>query len=364
MADPKMQEAYDGLVERFVLPLVEGGQVEVGRPLAPGCAAFFAASTPSSEDARLRIYTALIDAADEIHDVDMVPWPSGTLLWLGAAAHNLCALTDPSLDRMFVRGARDTIGAWTDRWLELIPPPLTRGDALARHALLSPLLALKRTDTVVKNWAYTYRFFGRRPPANVVALPTLRFVKTFESEVGIDALIERGDSLHDSLHLEERRRALLSRSPVSELLSCTTLPAFRFSIATLTVLGDVGLRSGIAKGLAGLDGAGEVIAAALSQPELSAEPALLRIALSFALELHMVRALDGGAERSGGARTEAAMLFDALLLAAFEDDVDLQTLRQLDDSDRALLQARVEALRRVATPSVLQQAAALHRAAS
>jgi hypothetical protein len=359
MADPKMQAAYDGLVERFVLPLVEGGEVEVGRPIAPGCAAFFAATTPSSEDARLRIYTALIDAADEIHDIDMVPWPSGTLTWLAAAAHNLCALTDPSLDRVFVRGARDTIGTWADRWLELIPPPLTRGDALARHALLSPMLALKRTDTVVKNWAYTYRFFGRRPPANVVALPTLRFVKTFESEVGIDALIQRGDSLH----LEERRRALLSRSPVSELLSCTTLPAFRFSIATLTVLGDVGLRSGIAKGLAGLDGAGEIIAAALSQPELSAEPALLRIALSFVLELHMVRALDGGTDRIAGARTEAGMLFDALLHAAFEDDADLETLRQLDDSDRALLQARVEQLR-VANPAILQQAAALHRAAS
>src|SRR5688572_12982266 len=105
VADPKMQAAYDHLVERFILPVVEGGQIEIGRPIAPGCAGFFAATVPSSEDARLRVFTALIDAADEIHDVETVPWPSGPLVWLAAAAHDLCALTDPALDRAFVRGA-------------------------------------------------------------------------------------------------------------------------------------------------------------------------------------------------------------------------------------------------------------------
>lgn len=355
MSDPKMQAAYDGLVERFVLPLVEGGEVELGRPIAPGCAAFFAATMPSSEDARLRIYTALIDAADEIHDVDMVPWPSGPLVWLAAAAHDLCALTDPSLDRMFVRGARDTILRWTDRWLELIPPPLTRGDALARHALVAPVLNLERTDTVLKTWAYTYRFLGRK-----MDLITLNKVQPMQTQVPLATLLDSAQGLE----LTARRDTLLSRSPVSELLSCTTLPSFRFSIATLTVLADVGLRSGIAKGLARKEGAGETIAAALGAPELRAAPSLLRVALSFVLELHMVQTLDGGAERArGGARTEGGMLFDALLLAAFEDDTDIDTLRQLDDSDRALLQARVEVVRRIATPAALEQAAALHRAA-
>lgn len=351
-----MQASYDALIERFVLPLLEGGQVQIGRPIAPGCASFFAMATPSSEDARLRVFTALIDAADEIHDIETVPFPGGTISWLAAAAHDLCALTDPSLDRVFVRGARQTIAAWADRWIELVPPPTTRGDALARHALLAPLLRMKRTDTVVKNWAYTYRFYGRRPPANVVALPTIRFVRTFENAVGLGDLLDKDPSLE----LSRRYAALVSRSPVTQLLEMAE--GFRFSVATLTVLADPGLRSGVAKQLAGSEDAGAVIAAAIRAPELVSHPALLRIALAFALEIHMVRGLDGTTPR--GARSEDGILFDALLVASFEDDASIETLRLLDDGDRAVLQAQVERVRRTLTQPAAQEASRLFRAAA
>lgn len=351
MADPKMQAAYDALAERFVMPLLEGGRVEIGRPIAPGCASFFSQTVPTSEDARLRIFTALIDASDEIHDIETVPFPGGTLMWLAAAAHDLCALTDPSLDRVFVRGARQTIAAWADRWIELVPPPTTRGDALARHALLAPLLRLSRTDTVVKNWAYTYRFFGRKPPANVVALPTIRFVRTFENAVGMDTLLDKDPSLE----LGRRYGALVSRSPVTQLLEMRE--GFRFSITTLTVLADVGLRSGVAKALSRAEDAGSVLGAAIAVPELQAHPELLRIALAFVLELHVIRALDGSVPK--GARTEDAMLFDALLLSAFEDDDSIETLRLLDDGDRAVLQAHVERTRQMVPQAVAQTARGL-----
>lgn len=355
MADPKMQAAYDALVERFMLPLVEGGTVEIGRPLAPGCASFFAATVPSSEDARLRIFTALIDACDEIHDIETVPFPSGPLVWLAAAAHNLCALTDPSLDRMFARSARDTIATWTDRFIELVPIPTSRGDALARHALLAPVLSLRRTDTVLKTWAYTYRFYGRK-----MDLITLNKVTPDEHHVPLDQLLEA----NRALGLEERKSALMSRSPVTELLSCTALPSFRFSLATLTVLADLGLRSGIAKALCRDEGAGAVITRALRAPEVVAHPELLRIALAFVLELFMVSTLDQRDEtRAPTARSEDGMLFDALLVAAFEDEVAVETLRQLDDGDRAMLQRRVERLRRTLTEAAALEATRLYRAA-
>jgi hypothetical protein len=337
---------------------LEGAQVEIGRPIAPGCANFFAQTTPSSEDARLRIYTALIDACDEVHDVDAVPFPSGPLMWLAAAAHNLCALTDPALDRVFVRGARDTVLRWIDRWIELIPPPVTRGDALSRHALLGPLLSLKRTDTVVKNWAYTYRFFGRRPPANVVALPAIRFVRTAESEVGLSDLFAR----QGGLSLDARHQKLVCRSPVTELLAIGDGGAFQFSIATLTVLADVGLRSGIAKQLSGKEGAGGVVAAALRAPELVGNSEFLRIALGLVLDLHMISALDADAP-AAGARGDAGILFDALLVAAFEDDQAIETLKTLDDGDRARLQARAERARGTQTDAAAREAARLYAAA-
>jgi hypothetical protein len=356
LADPKMQAAYDALVERFVMPLLEGGRVEIGRPIAPGCASFFAQTVPSSEDARLRVFTALVDAADEIHDIETVPFPGGSLSWLAAAAHDLCALTDPSLDRVFVRGARQTIAAWADRWIELVPPPTTRGDALARHALLAPILRMTRTDTVVKNWAYTYRFFGRKPPANVVALPTIRFVRTFESAVGLLELFDKDPSLE----LPRRYATLVSRSPVTQLLE---LPeGFRFSVATLSVLADPGLRSGVAKQLSGSDDAGAKIFQAIRAPELVAHPSYLRVALNFALELHMIRALDGSTPK--GARSEDGILFDALLAAAFEDDTSIETLRVLDDGDRAILQAHVERVRRTLTDAAALEASRLFEAAS
>lgn len=352
---PAMQAAYDALLERFVLPLLEGGQVEIGRPIAPGCAPFFAATTPSSEEVRQRIFSALVDAADEIHDVETVPFPGGALPWLAAAAHDLCALTDPALDRLFVRGVRPTIAAWTDRWLELVPPPVSRGDALARHALIAPLSQLRRTDTVVKNWAYTYRFHGRKPPANVVALPTIRFVRTVENTVGFDGLL----AAEPALALAERHARLVSRSPVTELL---VLPAsFRFSIATLTVLADPGLRSGIAKRLAGVD-AGPVLVRALRAPELAAAPGLLRVALDFVTELHLVRVLDGAPPPA--ARSEDALVFDALLVAAFDDPASIDGFRALDDGDRALVQARAEDIRRALPAGATAEALRLFRAAS
>lgn len=347
-----MQAVYDALVERFVLPLVEGGEVQIGRPIAPGCASFFAQTVPSSEDARLRIFTALIDAADEIHDIDTVPWPSGPLVFLAAAAHNLCALTDPALDRLFVRGTRDTILAWVDRWIELVPVPLTRGDALARHALLAPILALRRTDTVLKTWAYTYRFHGRK-----MDLITLGEVRPTSSEVPLETLLEK----IGEYDLVARRAALMSRSPVTELLSCVELPAFRFSLATLTVLADVGLRSGVAKALTQQEGAGAVITKALRAKEVVSHPPLLRIALAFVLELHMIAALDHPDKTRSTARSEDGMLFDALLGAAFEDDTAIETLRDLDDGDRAVLQRRVERVRPTLTEAQLLEASRLYR---
>lgn len=346
-APPKLQSTYDELVEGFVLPLVQGGETRLGRPIGPGCAPFFADAVPTSEDVRQSIFSALVRRGDEIAAVERVPFPGFALTALATAAHDLLAATDPALDRVFSRGARATIVAWVDRWTELVPAPETRGDAVARHVLIEPVLALRRKDTVVKNWAYTYRFFGRRVPANVTALPKLRFVRTFESLTELRALLF-GEARDPALALAPRFRALVARSPVTELLHADELGDFRFGLALLSCLADGPLASGLARKVAEREAAlSPWLGAALAAPALAAEPALLAVALRFLVEVHLVLALDG-ADRAGpksGALDGGAALVAAVLLATLEHERGLAVFRTLDDDDRAALQRRAEALR-------------------
>lgn len=359
-APAKLQASYDALVEGFLLPLVEGGEVHLGRPIGPGCAAFFAGAVPTSEDARLRIFSALVRGGDEITGLDCVPFPGFALVALATAAHDLLAITDPALDRVFARGARTTILAWTDRWLELVPAPETRGDAVARHVILEPVLALRRKDTVVKNWAYTYRFFGRRVPANVTALPKIRFVRTFESLTDLRALFT-GEKQDPALALDQRFRTLVSRSPVTELLHADELGGFRFGLALLSCLADDALRSGLARKVAEREGAlSPCLGAALAAPELRAEPALLGVALRFVVELHLVLALDGVTKvREGGSLGGGAALVAAVLLGALEEETALSLFRTLDDDDRIALQRRAEALRGAVPEDARREASTL-----
>ena len=233
----KLQATYDALVERFVLPLALGSAGELARPIAPGCFDFFRQTRATSPEVDEKIFDALHRAGCGVAPLTTVPWPSPGLIAIAAASHDLLALTDPSLDRLFVRGARSTVVEWIDRWTELVPAPATRGEALARHGLVAPLYRAARRDVVVKNWAYTYRFFGRAVPWNVVSLPRLRFVRQQETTVLLTDLIAKLDQGSD-LALGLRLRRLLARSPVTELLEAPGLPDFRFGLASLAVLSD------------------------------------------------------------------------------------------------------------------------------
>merc|ERR1711969_317577 len=100
--------------------------------------------------------------------------------------------------------------------------PRTRGQALVRHAIVARTLDLGREDTVVRNWAYTYRFYGRPPPANVVAMPKLRFVRQEKTRRSLVELAREGTP---DLELETPLLALLSRSPITQLLHHDLTPS-------------------------------------------------------------------------------------------------------------------------------------------
>lgn len=354
----KLQATYDAMVEGFVLPLLEGRAGELGRPIAPGCFDFFRQTRVSSPATDEKIFDALHRAAADIAPLEVVPWPSPGLVAIAAAAHDLLALTDPSLDRLFVRGARTTVLEWIDRWIALVPAPATRGEALARHGLISALHRVARKDVVVKNWAYTYRFFGRAVPWNVVAMPRLRFVRQEEAVVKLTGLITQLDA-RDNLGLGDRLRQLLARSPVTELLEVRDLPDFRFGLASLAVLSDKAIAGGIAKRLVREDEwkVASILGRAVAVPELRAELALLPVAMKFLVEMMMTSTLDTGDPRRDvpDVLDEGAARYAAILVALLSHEGAIEELRNLDDGDRAALMRRAEKLRALIAPERLRE---------
>lgn len=362
MADArKMQAAYDALVGRFVLPIVEGGAGELDRPIGPGCFTFFVDTSATSPEVDERIFDGLHRAASAMVPVETVPWPSPGIVALAAAAHDLLAVTDPSLDTIFARGARKTILAWTDRWLSFVPAPTTRGDALARHALLGPLLSARRKDVVLKTWMYTYRFAGRAIPWTSDVMP--RFLLPRQEEK-LSRLVDLVDGVDEraQLGLRDRLEALVSRSPVTELLTVAERPRFRFGLASLAVLSDPALRGAIARELVATNewGAASALGRAISLPLLRADGKLVAIAVELLVEMMQTRALDGSREDTLPATMdEGALRYAALLPAMLEHPRTLEEIRILDDGDRAKLQFRAERLRPRITAELFADATAL-----
>ena len=347
MSDARaMQERFDALSAQFLRPLLEGGAVVVGRPLSPGMLEHFAHGRPSDDATDRAVYRALHAAASDIAPVRVLPWPDRGLAAVIMACHDLLAATDPALDRLFARKGRAQILGWVDYFTDRAGPPLTRGAALARHAVVSRALALRRRDVTVKNWAYTYRFFGRPVPKNVVALPRLRMVRQEQAERDLVDIVSQLDA---DLHTRERLRALVSRSPVTELTSTDRFPDLRFGKASLAVLSDDAVRNGVAGVLAQQ---GDRIAAPLGRAirELAATdapPALLYYALALALEVHVIAVLDarGDAPAPYGAPSDDdARLFAAVLPAMLGAPDDLAPLLELDPRDLARLRRRAPAL--------------------
>jgi hypothetical protein len=350
LTEPRaLQAAYDALVVEFLVPLLEGGEVKIGQPIAPGCASYFAQTRSGSSDADGRIFDVLHRGASEIATIQTLRWPSMGLLAMSAAMYDVLYLTDPSLDRAFARGARATIRDWARGWLELVGLPATRGEALARHVLLDRFDRLRRKDVVVKNWAYTYRFFGRRVPANVVALPKLRFVRQDEQLRSVETLFEReGDVDLGSLDLRTLVAEIATRSPVTALLRAPSSSSFRFSASTLAVLSDRAIRGAVAGHLLKDEWrAASVLGMAIADPALVEAPGLLAIAAQLLLEMHLVCALDGRAHTPTARDLvdEGALRYAALLVATFDDERALRELSVFDDDHRVLLQRRAEAFR-------------------
>jgi len=363
----KLQRRYDELVAGFVAPLLTGGKVVIEQPHAPGAIAYYEHANTSDAHSNAEIFDALHRHAASIAPVQTLPWPDRDLLLIAMAAVNLLHVTDPTLDRMFARGARKKVVDWIDRIIGAIAPPNTRADALARHALLDPVPALRRKDVVAKTWAYTYRFIGRPTDSSLLTRPV--FGSKFDEQQSLrdlEALLTELDST-TGLGTQARLRELLARSPVTELVRLDLCAAFRFGLATLAVLSDDAIRGGVAREIVerGEWKAAPRLGRALGDPILSqAPPAHLYFALALCFEVQMTATLDV----PGPALPEKLDLSDpdtaryaAVLPAFFEDETMIDEVRAFDDADRGVVQERCARLAEALPDGAMAQIAPLVR---
>ena len=365
MSNPeKLQRRYDELVVGFVAPLVSGGTVVIDQPHAPGAIGYYEHANTVDPDANRVIYDALHRHAASIAPVRTVPWPDRDLVLLAMAAVNLVHITDPTLDRMFARGARKKVVGWIDEIIEAIAPPNTRADALSRHALLDPVPALRRKDIVAKSWAYTYRFIGRPTNSSVLSRPVFGKFNEKQSLKDVGSLLATLDAT-SGLGTTRRLRELLARSPVTELVRLDLCESFRFGLATLAVLSDDTIRGGIAREIVGRGEwkAAQRLGRALGDPTLQkAPPAHLYYALALCFEVQMTATLDV----PGPALPDKLDLSDpdvaryaAVLPAFFEDETMIDEVRAFDDSDRGVVQERCALLLGAMPDGVMDQIALL-----
>lgn len=362
----KLQARYDALLSDFVAPLLAGGTVVLDQAIAPGAISYFEHASAVDPAVDSDIFDRLHRGASAIAPVTTVPWPSRDLLLLAMAAHNLVLLTDPMLDRALARGAMNVIAEWVDGIVAAIAPPATRADALARHALLDPLPALRRRDIVAKSWAYTYRFEGRSTDSSVLSRPLFGRFDERESFVDVSTLFAAVDE-RTSLGLMRRFRELLSRSPVTELLRLDLCQDFRFGLATLAVLSDDAIRGGVARAIIerGEWKAAPRLGRALADPMLHhAPPAHLYYALALCFEIQMTATLDlpgPNLPQSLDLSDPDTARYAAVLPAFFEDDTMIDEVRAFDDADRAAVQDRCAKLTAALAPAIRAEVAPLVR---
>ena len=249
MNGPKVQARYDELAAGFLVPLLAGGTVRLGRPVTPGMLETFALSRPSDAIVEQELIERLHELGGELAPLQRLPWPDRGIMAVTMAAHDLALVTDPQLDRWGTRGARREILSWVDWFLEQAALPRSRGAALGTHAIVSRYLGLYREDVTARNWAFTHRYLGRPLPDGFFTRPRWVQLKTDKTP-----LVSLWTLLEEDLVLSMRLRTLLSRSPVTELLRTDLLGAdpsraLHFSVATLAVLSDDLLRNGLAREL-------------------------------------------------------------------------------------------------------------------
>ena len=191
-------------VLEFLLPLVGGGALRVGRPLGPRAvtrvmeAVARAGGDPTDDEAEpIAMLGAGRRAVAGRHlPAGAAPPLDEVTVRLGAALHDLLALAHPDLVGPGL-GRRQEQIALAAFELASVGSPSSAREAVNRHSLLARIPEIVRVDRTVRFWLGHRTFVGRTPPGRIMALPSLRRVRVDRAsrswlrEIGIPAVGRR-----------------------------------------------------------------------------------------------------------------------------------------------------------------------------
>ncbi|MBZ0232846.1 MAG: hypothetical protein K8M05_11000, partial [Deltaproteobacteria bacterium] len=201
-------------LERFVRPLVAGGELHIARPLTTADLHRFEANLGNATVALVAVDEARTDVLAELVARPPALVLDADELALSVGLHNALVLAHPDADGALVTDAmRRKIAATALRMVSQ-PTSRDRTRVLARHALLHNVLDLGRADITVSWWTGRARFLGQKPPARLTAWKGMRRVREEVARAGFDELLA-------SPEVAPVIASLLRRTPLTQLLAST-----------------------------------------------------------------------------------------------------------------------------------------------
>ena len=304
-------------VSHFILPMVKGGRLHVGRPVGQPALASVRQRLSLQPEARAVAELARLRqlcAAGFVPDADPLPLDEVSLR-LAAAAHNLLLLGHPEIAGRH----QEEVGlAALAQELADLGPPAGQGEAVARYSLLARLPEVVRVEHQVHvgpSWLpFEMRATGHLPSAAMRALarltstPLASHRRSWWKEIGFPASADGAiETLFRACPLLEAMDPLRLHPPLSwrRILPVLRFPALGRVVAGRVVeLGSEPASSALAMALLRFGSAGETDAAPASAEEIA-------FAIRFLAHVHWLHQLFGtGGEPAAGSD------FAALLAAA------------------------------------------------
>ena len=200
-------------VERFLLPLVEGGDVHVSAPL--GFSALSAFELEDDDSAAERgLSSARWAVARELLCDAEPPSLDEESLRIAIASHDLLFLAHPEGPELARGEGHRRVAAGCVALVAGLPASAEATELVARHTLLHRLTQAVRLDVRVSFWAGRRDFRGQAPPPRLTAWPRLRRVSEERSQVGCLA-----EAATDASGGADAARTLLRASPLTDLLN-------------------------------------------------------------------------------------------------------------------------------------------------
>lgn len=336
------------LFEGVMAPLILGGPVRPGHAIGARVALTLGDGerTGIDPDLDVDVQRARVRRARRLAPIDTLATATPAEWTLAAAFHDLLMAANPTFDAALRRSAAVRILGLAREAIERVPEPANVLEALSRHTWFARVLDVARTDTTVSWWTGSRTYLGVEAPRRLRAWPELRRVNVVATP---HPLLELGPLAVDRARLTDAVARLLTRTPLTELATCTReAPPFVWGEATLALVATRPGRTLALRALARLP-SGEVDAALgratrelLATRQASGAPAVTLLAERAVAkaEGHIARAEEASASRPDAAFARGLGAVAAVLLleapgAAWTEDDRRRLLVALDPAARS-----------------------------